>query len=611
MTKIVLNITLTLLGPILTQSSTPGDYGLDVAMARMADGKPYLPGTLIVGKLRQAWNELKEVTSSSFIKEKTIDKYLGKKSSGSGNLPNRKIIQISDFVANDSNWKDSRYRIRIDAERGSVATGAYLVIDSLFAPGEQVKFSGTISYFVPDGTMATKNARKQKEQIERGLRWITSFGAQRTVGFGRLIDVEIQLDKTAVGTASVVPSPSMAYFRLYIKPHGLFCIAKRRIDKNLFESEEIIPGGTIKGGLASTWGMLVSSQNPSAEINRSFDSARAELAESFDRIRISHAFPVGKKGSRPVVAPLSLVKNRQGTQIDDAALWDAAKLIDDEAPQFSVDWKDSSDVMQRFGWPQLERELRVRTAMDRTTRKSKDEKLFAYEMIVPNGHTWEARLDFSRVDPTKRDKVIQQLLALLVHGLNSWSKTKTAADVWVTSSSTAPAISPRQHNGNDYYLITLQTPALLCDPQKLNESSGREELLESYRAVWDQLSDSSLCLERYFAQQSLAGGEYLHNRFQTGKPYYPWLLTDAGSIFVFSIRNSGKAAQKVKEWYENGLPLPVWAETRYERKIDGKNFPGGYWKCCPYIPENGYGEIAVNLDLKNFPVVTVEGETNV
>ncbi len=91
-----------------------------------------------------------------------------------------------------------------------------------------------------------------------------------------------------------------------------------------------------------------------------------------------------------------------------------------------------------------------------------------------------------------------------------------------------------------------------------------------------------------------SGGYYLHKRFQPNKQYEPYLLTEGGSIFVLTI-NKGKeseASNKLEEWYKYGLPLPEWAITRYSRD-DKQN--GDHWTNCPYIRENGYGEIAVNM----------------
>ena len=89
----------------------------------------------------------------------------------------------------------------------------------------------------------------------------------------------------------------------------------------------------------------------------------------------------------------------------------------------------------------------------------------------------------------------------------------------------------------------------------------------------------------------MAGGDYIFRRFMGGNNYMPFLLTDAGSVFVFESVHAEGAEEKVREWHEQGLPVPGWAMERYKRG----DLPGSHWSNCPYTPENGYGEIAVNL----------------
>ena len=42
-----------------------------------------------------------------------------------------------------------------------------------------------------------------------------------------------------------------------ITPRSPFCIARRQVSPNLFESDDVIPGGVIKGCVASTWDALL------------------------------------------------------------------------------------------------------------------------------------------------------------------------------------------------------------------------------------------------------------------------------------------------------------------------------------------------------------------
>jgi len=266
------------------------------------------------------------------------------------------------------------------------------------------------------------------------------------------------------------------------------------------------------------------------------------------------------------------------------------------APAFAVDWKDGSDIEKIFGWDEKpRRELRVRTAMDRERRKAKDKDLFAYEMIIPKDFKWLGRIDLSRISDTAvREKVEAQLRQLLSLGLMGMSKTKTSAKIEVANSLIENKIKsfcePIKRNGQEYWVITLQTPAILCNPVTLNETSTSEDLLNNYKEVWNKLSGYKLELSHFFATQSLAGGYYLHKRFQDGRHYNPYLLTDAGSVFVFTEKIDAKGV--IEKWLQSGLGFPQWAKEKYGKNggTDGDN-----WQNCPYIPENGYGEIAVNI----------------
>ena len=305
-------------------------------------------------------------------------------------------------------------------------------------------------------------------------------------------------------------------------------------------------------------------------------------------MRFTHAFPTFEgQATRPVIAPLSLVK--VGEKLFDVAIASDPMLIksDDQkwkAPEFAVDWKSNEKVQKEFGWADPERELRVRTAIDSERRKARDEQLFAYERIVPNGIDWYCQIDLGAVPDPDRMKVEAQLRDLLANGLRALGKTKARAAIEVQSTIHAKHIS--QNTPRDgQWIITLQTPTLLCDPNEIAQSG----LLTAYRNVWKQLSADSLDLKHFYAQQSLAGGRYLWQRFQSGKDYSPWLLTNAGSVFVLKpeLGQETKAQDCIGQWMAQGLPLPNWAENRY----------GNHWTTCPFLPEGGYGEIAVNLEI--------------
>lgn len=592
MFQVKLDVTLTLEGPILTKSSVPGSYGADASMAKNDSNKYIIPGTLVKGRLRQAWEELKDI--ASYISDDEINKLLGNKSGNSDNSepvdPSRAILRFSDFVSEKESVK-TLHRIRIDEDKGTVAKGAILIMETPFAPKEEVCFHGQIEFIATDQNEITKNI----DYIKKGLMWINSLGSERTVGFGKLVNVNISQRENQIQplieTSAVSKNGKLC---LIMMPKSPFCIAKRRIDENLFESEIFIPGNAIKGTIATMWRQLLGC-NEDKEIDENFDSERNQLCKYFDKIRFRHAFPVeSSETKRPVSPPLSLVKIKDDKSYYDVALCDTPVLINGNAPEFRVDWKDSSDVDKDFGWINPKKELRVRTAINREKRKSEENKLFAYEMIVPTGFRWISWIDMGLIPEDERTDVEKQLRGLLAIGLNGLGKTKASVSAELEDySHVQPFYSSKLEPIDNQYIVTLQTPAILCDPKELNETSGKIELFNAYEKIWKQMSDDSLTLKRYFASQSLAGGYYLHRRFREGKQYRPYLLTDAGSVFVLRVVDEAKAKEKIEEWFNYGLPLPKWAKEEYKR--NGRE--GDHWSNCPYIRENGYGEIAVNIDI--------------
>jgi hypothetical protein len=586
MLSVRLDVTLTLNGPVLTRATAMGAYGVDAPMAR-GSGRLYaLPGTLVKGRLLDAWRELHDLAGSAFTPD--IVDLLGEEAGNPERdvltvRPRRGRLHFEEFPCDRADTDRTLFRIQIDPDRGAVRKGAYQVVEAPFGPGESVSFRGVIRFSAKDA----QEARTIRDQVDTGLRWITSLGAVRTSGFGRLLDVSVSDRSTeAAAIATVSTATGAEAFDVELELLAPFCVSRHRADENLFESETVIPGGVLKGALAAGWQGLLG-QDPNGEIGEPTDPSRPELGRWFHRIRFTHAFPArADQPKRPVVPPLSLVK--AGDRRYDVALGDGPALVDGRSPAFAIDWKARDDVDRDFGWaPAPRRELRVRTAIDADTRRGAEGKLFAYEMVVPDGFVWRARIDLGLVPPNDRPRVEEQLRQVLAHGLHGIGKTKASADVrWPE----APVVPHVASHGTEAppWVLTLQAPALLVSLDGLDETSGAAELQARYRAAFDELSDHSLRLVRSFATERLAGGFYLHRRFAPGQPYRPYLLTEEGSVFVLEPAAPDRAkdgGEHIRSWTLHGLPPPEWVGPE----------DGSAWRTCPYIRENGYGEVAVNL----------------
>ena len=599
MTPYRLEIKLTLVGPILTKATVASDRGVDAHSARDASSEMYIiPGTLLEGNLSEAWQEIEQLQEAGGILAGIRSLLLGEESKKGGYEPRRGRLTVGDLRLDAAAHPvpNVRNRIRIDQERGAAVRGALQAMECPFEVGQEYVFVGFATLLVDNEAKASEVA----EWVDRGLRWVTHLGSCKSIGFGRIRSVVVSLQERKSPRAEMVSDSNFDgdRFGIALEPTSPFCFAGKRTTDNLFESEEYIPGGAIKGALATM-----------IEVDNGGDERL--LMDNLDKIRFTHAFPSpvseasGNSSKRPVHPPLSLVKF--GCELRDIALCEHPVLVNGQAPSFSVDWKSGDDVLSAFGWPNLKKDMRVRTAICFETRRAKEEQLFAYETIVPDGCQWLGTVDLSHVPASDRKNVSRCLQTHLAGGLAFLGKTKAEAEVTVGTDygSAIPSdMNCLRQDGRPFWAITLQTSALLCNPQWESDLDPVDPgwLLSAYGDSFADLSSKKLKLIRLFAEQELAGG-YLRQRFQKPESeYYPYLLTKAGSVFVFTCSDGvteEAAMEIVAGWIRNGLKLPTWAESMY----------GSSWKECPFLPENGFGEVAVNLSWshKQPPTVILPG----
>jgi hypothetical protein len=475
--------------------------------------------------------------------------------------PSRGRIQFTDLIHEIPSAPGTRVRIKIKEETGAAEDGALLFIEAPFLSGEEITYTGRIRFLAQDEAQLAL----MRAETEKALRWIATIGAEQTVGYGRVV------------TGQIIPltqeeRPGVEGLRLALTFSEPFCVTLRRTGTNGFISDEIIPGGVLRGAIAE---FIQYGEFP-------------KLKELFHLVRITHAFP-SIEDRRPQQMPLSFYK--LNGQLLDAALATDCPNTRNEPLAFSVDWKENT-VRSLLGWPDLSRELRVRTGIAGDQRKAKDEHLFAYEMIVPKrGVSWLASVDLSRIQSPDVDQVQQELSEALSVGIFGIGKTKTHATV---SAGPVPDVPTPEPIG-DHYVLTLQTPALLVNPTDIQDWQDKDQALNAYQKAWGQLLPGCK-LVRTFQSMSLAGGDYLYHRFQKSGPdgkYRPYLLTDSGSVFVFEAVGIDPA--NLQKIVSHGMDVPSETLRFY---LGGEDIePDRLWTRCPFIPENGYGEIAVNIPL--------------
>lgn len=601
MIKLSIDITITLKAPFLTQASSPGDLGYDMVVARHNNGTPYIPGTLITGKLRQALEELQSTisTDSDLWFKPKLEQWFGMPQN---QYHGAKQLYLSDFdLSSDDmeklNTTGTRDRITIDPARGAIEKHQIVMAENSFVAGEAYQFIGKLHCCVTSAT----EANSLTQHLNAGLRWMSQIGAMRTTGYGEVIDIKIVSSEKLIPSPQTIAPQEGDTFALQITPLYPFCLSTKPKSDNQFNSEVIISGASIIGCIATTWGHLCGVYN--GRIDDIQDEMRPELKAAFSQIRITHAFPCQDSNQRPVVTPLSCVTSEKSEQLYDVAELEHPCLINKNPPNFAINWKNTDNTLKEYpwpyirlsswGWPTINTELRVRTAIDSEHLRAKESQLFAYEQVIPDNTTWLANIDFSRVDKTQQAAVKKQLISLLNEGIIGLGKTKTPASILIGEKPATPNIeSDTTPHPQNTWIITLQTDALLGSPEKLR-GANQQALQEMYEQTITDLSSGSLKLQRYFARQSLSGGEHQRHRYQKSlKLYTPWVLTEAGSVFVVTATQDPATAQAtIEKWLQHGLPLST--ETCRYYGIDSDE--NKQWQQTPYIQQNGYGEIAVNL----------------
>jgi CRISPR/Cas system CSM-associated protein Csm3 (group 7 of RAMP superfamily) len=577
-----IGVEIELLGPILTRSTTGGDHGIDSVFFRDSQCRLAIPGTLVKGKIREAWDGLRGWNLAGIPDSQTLVKWFGEEAADaqkegetrSNYDPQRGCVKFPEaFVFEDEKHAKLNIRIAIDDERGAADDGLLLVEERPFAPGEKAKFKGKL-LFSGDNT----EAESFRLAVKLGLNSLLGLGGNQGVGYGRLLSAEVKEPAAVSGSATAAqPAVDTPSWSLILRTEEPLCITEHRPAGNLFQSLEHIPGGVIKGALATQMHALRDNDKYS------------KLQENLDKIRIRHAFarPVG--GPSPLARPLSLVATSKN--MHDAVFCAQAQLVDGEEPRFCVNWKDADwrrlpDNVKRV---ELLRQTTVRTRIDREKRRAKDEALFAYESVLPfffdeqtkenKPVEWATTIDFGQVPKEDRNAVQEQLAQLLKFGLYPVGKTEASFTVQIGGAD-AEAWDKQMEK---MVAVTLVTPALIGDPAELTGKHSAAELHEYYRKAWESLLPG-LKLSHYFAQQKLAGGVYLWNRFQKKQqPYQPWLLTTEGSVFVFEVTDPTAAARALETALTEGLkPYPKHTN----------------WQNCPYVAENGYGEISIDVHKK-------------
>lgn len=631
-----LKVELTVRAPFISAGGADGVRGLNKLFIRGSDGKIAVNGSHIKGKLREAIKELieKHAISESFgiidlfgPEKKNTTKTLpdAQGSDASNNHRKKGRLRFSDFIVISPSMQAECQanqkrltKVRINSTTGTSKEQCLQMVENIFDSGTPVTLSGTISFFAE-----TEEANSTAETLVTGLKWITALGGSKGSGFGRLERVT-----ASVSTSETVSAPALhaeqREFDIHLEFLDDLLIGGIKKASYFVESETVIPGGAIKGSLARFLNRLCGTMPDWMAIdmlNSAVSTQFPLLAEHFSRIRCAHAFPVSiESGHRPVAIPFSAVTVKKDKEVYDVALLDRASLdTHSRIPSFQINWKSGDETRREFGWVMPEIINKTRTAIHEKFKRAEDESLYTFQYLTPfqpreAGHgeclkkiKWITTIRLPELDSEKQKQLADEFFDAINQGWQYLGKR----DARFCFS----AHEPEPHSFHERFeeealerydgqaIVVLQTDALMFDGKTLAESErAYPDLRRSYMNFWHEVTEGSCVMKRFFARQKFAGGYQAKYDYQLHDHYYPYILTEAGSVFVLDIKELEKADNILKRLRLSGLPLPSDITNLIPDDTEA-------WRKCPFVPENGYGEIKINMAWHRMQKLPIQPET--
>ena len=603
-----LTVRLTLQAPLISSGGGDATRGLNRIFYRNADRQFALQGSHLKGKLREA---LQELRMGGAIDGVDLAELFGNENRAGNYLPEYAALRFSDFIlqSNSSAPECQRLtRVSIDTQTGTSKENFLQMTENIASVGASTEWEGKISFFAVEANQAKKLA----DIILLGLKWVTAVGAVKGSGYGRLENVA-QVSLAPCKPRHTFPTKPVSQRDLTLiftfDDDLLIGGVKKKKAVNYLESQYVIPDAVIKGALARFLNELCGNKVLTAGIDLSNATVHQhfeKLAEHFSALHILHAFPSSANAAsatmtRAVTVPFSTVRASENKFFDVALI--AIPQLDPQghAPEFIIDWKEPEDLNKDFGLAACEILNKTRTAIDPQTRRAREEKLYTFQYLTPylagppsNSPRpkvqWIARVRFPELE-TDKQQLLDEFCLAIKSGWQFLGKRGAHFTCKVVPGHVPAKINsdPRGLLVDGLAIVALQTDALLFDGRTLAPQRDQINLFEIYQRYWQQATEQSCELERFFARQKLWGG-YLAQRYKFGPNYYPFVLTEAGSVFVLRAKDADRAKVFLQEFKEKGLPLPE--EISQQIAAAGK----APWQACPFVRENGFGEINLNLE---------------
>ena len=600
MQRYTCSISLIVLGPFLTAATGPDRYGVDKSAYRDHLKRLVIPSSHLKGKLRSSLEELEPFFDPA--DQFDLKGLFGTKSDEGSYEPLPATFRFGDLVSSiDPDNEETRTRVTINRASQTAKQNLLREVEDLFPSGTEICFNGEVTFSAPDLRAATRLA----SLVRLGLQWLATVGAEKGVGFGRLKSVQVSAPSKKNTSANPALAGTTNALHLRITAHEPLLaggIKSRRT--NYIASRQELSGGLIKGALAAALneahGVFPVTKPLDASCATEFPGFDA-LVRNFSAIRVTHALPVLAGWPRPVRLPLSAVECN-GSISDVALSKESVPLVDGcHSPAYQGDAKKLDPYIGLAKPAEL---FVTRSEINDVSQRTAEGQLFTYQFYAP--HTdeeqpqpieWVCNVNFDSIlEPSERAAARQQFATAVHLHLHRLGKLGRSVTVAANDGLATPAAHNHDIIEDGLVLVTLQSSAIMLDPAEVRSLPLGMDLHEAYAKYWQDLSEGSLELIDFFAHQGFEGG-YLYHRYlgaaeRADHPnrYRPYYLTLDGSLFKLQVVDEEKAIAVLTRWLSGGLPLPKWALDEY-----GK-YNRAIWKNCPFVPENGYGEIAVNLN---------------
>jgi len=594
-----LQVKLTLKAPLISSGGGDVTRGWNRIFYRNSDGKLALQGSHVKGKLREAINEL---TKMNVVKSVNIDELFGKKNDDGQYLPETASLHFTDFLFEGKELISKLTKVSINPQTGASKENFLQIIENIVPSGSLTEWNGKIRFFAADDNAAKSLANN----LTLGLKWMTAMGGAKGSGCGRLEEVQAGL-QPAQPTRQIPPVlPVNRDLGLIFEFENDLFVGGVTKKTSYAESQQIIPGAVIKGALAKFLNQLCGTKPLAKAIDAQNQLVQEQfpiLVECFSSIHFSHVLPAPPGAiARPVTLPFSILQASATASsmkpfVDVASKAEPFLDANGKAPLFQIDWKSDDGLKVGFGWANCEIINKTRTAIDAKTRRAKEDKLYTFQYLTPYAKDkqttqgkvrWLAYVRFPEMDDGKLQMLTDEFYRIMGFGWNTMGK-RSARFVchFVGGRSPAKILSSSDVFKNGEAVVSLQTDALLFDGSNLALQRHNLDLHRVYNDYWQQATEKSCELVRFFARQKLMGG-YLAKRYRLTPQYYPFVLTEAGSVFVLRAKDIENATNYLLRLQEDGLPLP---NDIAQRVPSDKQL----WQVCPFVRENGYGEINLNL----------------